>query len=229
MKDFSRTASSELPTHFGPFRLVHYHSAELEGLALVRGNPTGDGVLCRIHSECMTGEVFGSLRCDCRAQLELAQERLSRASEGVIVYLRQEGRGIGLGNKIRAYALQDQGRDTVQANIELGFEVDERNYELAAAILLDLGITGVRLMTNNPEKLKGLSDAGIKLDEHVPHWAGASTHSEAYLETKRHRMGHITQSPVPGATTTEATVASPVGEAPQSDSSQTDNSQADSA
>jgi len=197
MKDFSRTASSDLPTHFGPFRLVHYNSADLEGVALVRGNPAGAGVLCRIHSECMTGEVFGSLRCDCRPQLELAQERLSRETEGVIVYLRQEGRGIGLGNKIRAYALQDKGRDTVQANLELGFEADERNYELAAAILRDLGITSVRLMTNNPEKLRGLADAGIRVDEQVPHWAGASSHSEAYLETKRRRMGHITASPVP--------------------------------
>ncbi len=195
MKDFSRTASSELPTHFGPFRLVHYNSAELEGVALVRGNPSGAGVLCRIHSECMTGEVFGSLRCDCRPQLELAQERLSREKEGIIVYLRQEGRGIGLGNKIRAYALQDQGRDTIEANLELGFEADERNYELAAAILRDLGITSVRLMTNNPEKLKGLAEAGIDVEEQVPHWAGASSHSEAYLETKRRHMGHITQTP----------------------------------
>ncbi len=195
MKDFSRTASSELPTHFGPFRLVHYNSADLEGVALVRGNPSGAGVLCRIHSECMTGEVFGSLRCDCRPQLELSQQRLIDADEGVIVYLRQEGRGIGLGNKIRAYALQDQGRDTIEANLELGFEADERNYELAAAILRDLGITSVRLMTNNPEKLSGLAEAGISVDEQVPHWAGESTHSEAYLETKRRHMGHITQSP----------------------------------
>tara|TARA_R110002096_G_scaffold44526_12_gene120421 strand:- start:49108 stop:49737 length:630 start_codon:yes stop_codon:yes gene_type:complete len=202
MKDFSRTASSELPTHFGPFRLVHYNSAELEGVALVRGNPSGAGVLCRIHSECMTGEVFGSLRCDCRAQLELAQDRLSKAAEGVIVYLRQEGRGIGLGNKIRAYALQDKGRDTIQANLELGFKADERSYELAAAILEDLGITSVRLMTNNPEKLKGLSEAGIPVDEQVPHWAGASSHSEAYIETKQRRMGHITESPSEDTNTT---------------------------
>ncbi len=191
MKDFSRTASSQLPTHFGPFRLFHYNSDALEGMALVRGNPTGESVLCRVHSECMTGEVFGSLRCDCRPQLELALERISRANEGVIVYLRQEGRGIGLGNKIRAYALQDEGRDTVQANLELGFGADERSYELAAAILSDLGISSVRLMTNNPEKLAGLADAGIAVVEQVPHWTGASSHSEAYIETKRRRMGHI--------------------------------------
>lgn len=209
MKDFSRTASSELPTHFGLFQLVHYTSKELEGVALVRGNPSGGGILCRVHSECMTGEVFGSLRCDCRPQLELALERLARETEGVIVYLRQEGRGIGLGNKIKAYALQDQGRDTVQANLELGFQADERSYELAAAILNDLGVTSVRLMTNNPEKMHGLESAGIKVTEQVPHWAGATSHSEAYLETKRQRMGHITQTPpISGAQKTDEGKAS---------------------
>jgi 3,4-dihydroxy 2-butanone 4-phosphate synthase/GTP cyclohydrolase II len=195
MKDLTRTASSELPTHFGLFELVHYQSKSLEALALVRGQPSGDDVLCRVHSECMTGEVFGSLRCDCRPQLELALERVSREAEGVIVYLRQEGRGIGLAAKIKAYALQDQGRDTVQANIELGFAPDERSYEVAAAILRDLKITSVRLMTNNPEKIQGLEAAGIRISEQIPHWAGASRHSEAYLETKRQRMGHISQSP----------------------------------
>jgi GTP cyclohydrolase II len=144
----------------------------------------------------MTGEVFGSLRCDCRPQLELALEKISRASGGVLVYLRQEGRGIGLGNKIRAYALQDAGRDTVQANEELGFAPDERSYETAAAILADLGVLSVRLMTNNPDKIEGLERAGMRVSEQIPHWAGASAHSEAYLQTKQRRMGHIT-SPVP--------------------------------
>ena len=195
MKGFSRTASSDLPTHFGLFTLVHYQGEDLEGVALLRGKPTGGNVLCRVHSECMTGEVFGSLRCDCRPQLELALERLSRAEEGVIVYLRQEGRGIGLGNKIKAYALQDQGRDTVQANLDLGFAADERSYGLAAAILRELGISSVRLMTNNPEKMHGLEAAGIKVSEQVSHWAGSSSHSEAYIETKQRRMGHITNSP----------------------------------
>lgn len=194
MKDFLRTASSELPTHFGPFELVHYKCADMEGVALVRGNPKGDDVLCRVHSECMTGEVFGSLRCDCRSQLEMAMERLARKTEGVLIYLRQEGRGIGLGNKIKAYALQDQGRDTVQANIELGFAADERSYELAAEILRDMGITSVRLMTNNPEKMQGLESAGIRVSEQISHWAGRSSHSEAYIETKLRRMGHITES-----------------------------------
>lgn len=194
MKDFLRTASSELPTHFGPFELVHYKCDDMEGVALVRGKPEGKDVLCRVHSECMTGEVFGSLRCDCRSQLEMAMERLARQSSGVLIYLRQEGRGIGLGNKIKAYALQDLGRDTVQANIELGFAADERSYELAAEILRDMGISSVRLMTNNPEKMLGLESAGIEVSEQISHWAGTSSHSEAYIETKLRRMGHITQS-----------------------------------
>lgn len=195
MKDFVRTASSQLPTHFGPFEVVHYQSQSpnLEGVALVRGKPSGDDVLCRVHSECLTGEVFGSLRCDCRSQLEIAMERLAKEDKGVLVYLRQEGRGIGLSNKIKAYALQDQGRDTIQANIELGFAADERSYELAAAILRDLGIRSVRLMTNNPEKIADLESAGIRVSEQVPHWTGTSAQCEAYLETKRRHMGHITE------------------------------------
>lgn len=165
---------------------------------MVRGKPSGDDVLCRVHSECMTGEVFGSLRCDCRSQLEMAMERLARQNEGVLIYLRQEGRGIGLGNKIKAYSLQDRGRDTIEANIELGFAADERSYDLAAAILREMGIRSVRLMTNNPEKIAGLESAGIHISEQVPHWAGASAHSEAYIETKRRHMGHITEtSPEP--------------------------------
>lgn len=191
MMKCSRTASSQLPTHFGQFELVHYQTDELEAVALVRGNPSGENILCRIHSECMTGEVFGSLRCDCRPQLELALQRLSTEDEGVIVYLRQEGRGIGLGNKIKAYALQDQGRDTIEANLELGFAADERSYDVAAAILRDLNISSVRLMTNNPEKMSGLEAAGIKVVEQIPHWTGSSRHSEAYIETKQRHMGHI--------------------------------------
>lgn len=193
MSDVFRTASCQLPTHFGPFELVHYRRGDMEAMALIRGEPKGREVLCRVHSECLTGEVFGSLRCDCRGQLELAMERLSRAKEGVIVYLRQEGRGIGLGNKIRAYALQDDGRDTVEANLELGFAADERSYEVAAEILRDLGIESVRLMTNNPEKISGLESQEILVTEQVPHWTGGSSHSNAYIDTKRRRMGHITE------------------------------------
>lgn len=191
MSSLRRTAESELPTHFGRFRLLHYRRGEDEALALVRGELGTANVLCRVHSECMTGEVFGSLRCDCRPQLELALEKLSRADGGVIVYLRQEGRGIGLGNKIRAYSLQDQGRDTVQANLELGFAADERSYDLAAAVLEDLGVGSVCLMTNNPAKIAGLESAGIVVVEHLPHWTGRSAHSSDYVETKRLRMGHL--------------------------------------
>ncbi len=194
MSKISRTASSKLPTHHGEFELVHYQSDGLEAVALIKGSPSGDNVLCRVHSECMTGEVFGSLRCDCRPQLELAMERLAAENEGVIVYLKQEGRGIGLGNKIKAYALQDQGRDTIEANVELGFAPDERSYEVAASILRDLNIRSVRLMTNNPEKMTGLKEAGIGVVEQVAHWTGGTSHSDAYIETKKRHMGHISSA-----------------------------------
>lgn len=187
----TRTASSELPTHWGRFELIHYQFGDEEALALVRAPLISCEVLCRVHSECLTGEVLGSLRCDCRPQLELALERVSRAEQGVVVYLRQEGRGIGLANKVRAYALQDQGRDTVQANEELGFPADLRSYGAAAAILADLGVESVRLMTNNPAKITGLEAHGVSVAEQISHWAGASAHSEAYLETKQRRMGHL--------------------------------------
>lgn len=196
MMTITRTASSKLPTPFGEFELVHYQSEALEALALVRGEIQGEAILCRVHSECLTGEVFGSLRCDCRAQLELAQKRVADEGKGVIVYLRQEGRGIGLGNKIKAYALQDQGRDTIEANLELGFAADERAYDVAAAILRELKVTSVRLMTNNPEKMSGLAEAGIPVVEQVSHWAESSIHSDAYIETKIQHMGHISDTPL---------------------------------
>lgn len=195
MHPFRRSAESELPTHWGRFRLIHYQTEQSEGLAVVRGEVAGEGVLCRVHSECLTGEVFGSLRCDCRPQLESALEKISRADAGLVVYLRQEGRGIGLANKIRAYALQDQGRDTVEANLALGFGADERDYDLAAAILGDLGVRSVRLMTNNPAKIDGLEAHGVPVLEHLPHWTTAAPESHAYLETKRQRMGHIVLPP----------------------------------
>ncbi len=199
MTTISRTASSKLPTPFGEFELVHYQGASLEALALVYGEIGTEAVLCRVHSECMTGEVFGSLRCDCKAQLELAQKRICAEGQGVIVYLRQEGRGIGLGNKIKAYALQDQGRDTIEANLELGFAADERAYDVAAAILRELKVASVRLLTNNPEKMSGLRDAGIEVVEQVSHWAEFSVFSEAYIETKRQHMGHILDHAAPDA------------------------------
>jgi GTP cyclohydrolase II len=144
-----------------------------------------------VHSSCFTGEVLGSLRCDCRAQLDAALARIGREGCGVLVYLVQEGRGIGLGNKVRAYELQDSGHDTVDANLALGFDADHRTYDLAAGILRDLGVGSVRLMTNNPKKLAGLEAAGVAVDAHEPHWVEASPHSEDYLATKRDKLGHI--------------------------------------
>lgn len=192
----TRYAESDLPTAFGTFHIIVYRIPEpgaphKEHVALVHGAVRGaSDVLVRVHSECFTGETLGSLRCDCRAQLDLAMERIVSEGAGVIVYLRQEGRGIGLGNKIRAYALQDQGVDTVEANLALGFDADARSYEVAAAVLADLGVASVRVMTNNPSKLAGLEAAGVSVEQ-VSHWAEASEHSEGYLKIKRIKMGHI--------------------------------------
>ncbi len=187
-----RYSEADLPTPWGPFRIVVYHFGEDEALALVRGAVAGhESVLTRVHSECLTGEVFGSLRCDCRQQLEHALERIAADELGVLVYLRQEGRGIGLGNKVRAYALQDQGHDTVDANLALGFAADLRSYDMAAHILRDLGVASVRLMTNNPAKLDGLRQAGVPVAGHEPHWVASSDLSHGYLEAKRSKLGHL--------------------------------------
>jgi GTP cyclohydrolase II len=186
-----RYAEAEIPTPFGSFRLVVYRFGAEEHLAVVKGDVRGEDVLARVHSECWTGETLGSLKCDCRAQLDHAMAAISRAGRGVIVYLRQEGRGIGLGNKIRAYALQAEGKDTVEANLALGFAADLRSYEQAAAILADLGVESVSLMTNNPDKLAGLEKAGVKVADHVPHWVQAHEHNEEYLEVKRAKLGHL--------------------------------------
>jgi 3,4-dihydroxy 2-butanone 4-phosphate synthase/GTP cyclohydrolase II len=159
---------------------------------MVRGQPAGKaGVLTRVHSECFTGEVMHSLKCDCDEQLDEALESIAATGLGVVVYLRQEGRGIGLGNKIRAYALQSQGKDTVEANELLGFPADMRRYETAAAILADLGVLSVALMTNNPAKLAGLEAAGVKVTQQIPHWVSEQEHNRSYLEVKRAKMGHI--------------------------------------
>jgi GTP cyclohydrolase II len=188
----SRYAEAEIPTEFGPFRVVVYRIATEEHVAIVRGDVSGGAaVLCRVHSECLTGEVFGSLKCDCRAQLDKALATIAAAGRGVVVYLRQEGRGIGLGNKIRAYALQAEGKDTVEANLALGFAADLRSYDMAAAILHDLGVESVALMTNNPQKLAGLEQAGVKVAEHVPHWVDDQEHNREYLEVKRAKLGHL--------------------------------------
>jgi len=193
-----RYAEADIPTEHGSFRLVVYRFGTPPGdpndehLAIVRGDVRGgEAVLTRVHSECMTGEVLGSLKCDCRAQLDLAMIAIARAERGVIVYLRQEGRGIGLGNKIRAYALQAEGKDTVEANLALGFAADLRSYDMAAAILDDLGVASVSLMTNNPDKLAGLERAGVKVAAHVPHWTDVHEYNRDYLEVKRAKMGHL--------------------------------------
>lgn len=199
-----RYSEARLPTPHGEFRVVIYRTgrpgggaatavgvADEEHVAMVLGDVAGNGVLTRVHSSCFTGEVLGSLRCDCRAQLEAALERIGRAGRGVVVYLVQEGRGIGLGNKIRAYQLQDAGKDTVEANLDLGFEADHRSYDLAAEILHDLSVTSVRLMTNNPAKRKGLEDAGVVVEALESHRAGATEHNADYVATKRAKLGHL--------------------------------------
>ena len=200
----TRYSEARLPTPYGEFRVVVYRTgreggmgatalglAEEEHVAMVLGDIAGTSVLTRVHSSCFTGEVLGSLRCDCRAQLDAALERIGAEGRGVLVYLVQEGRGIGLGNKVAAYQLQDDGADTVDANLALGFDADHRSYDLAAGILRDLGVTSVRLMTNNPHKISGLEKAGVVVGAHESHWVEASEHSEGYLSTKKSKLGHI--------------------------------------
>ncbi len=190
----TRYAEADLPTAHGPFRLYVYRETgapQHEHMAIVRGHVEGQAnVLCRVHSECWTSEVLGSLKCDCRDQMEAALEKIAAEGTGAVVYLRQEGRGIGLGNKIRAYALQNDGADTVEANLALGFEADARSYDLAGAILADLAIQSVRLMTNNPLKVNGLRAAGVVVSDRVSHWVGENQHNAGYLAVKRRKMGH---------------------------------------
>jgi 3,4-dihydroxy 2-butanone 4-phosphate synthase/GTP cyclohydrolase II len=199
-----RYSEARLPTPHGEFRVVVYRTgviagpgstalgtADEEHVAMVLGDVRGGDVLTRVHSSCFTGEVLGSLRCDCRAQLDAALERIGGEGRGVVVYLVQEGRGIGLGNKIRAYQLQDDGADTVDANLQLGFDADLRSYDLAAGILADLGVISVRLMTNNPHKISGLEGAGVMIAAHEPHWVDASEHSAGYLAAKKSKLGHL--------------------------------------
>ncbi len=189
-----RYAKSELPTRFGPFRVVVYREldGDKEHLAVIAGEVEGaEDLLIRVHSECLTGEAFHSIRCDCRDQLDLALERIQTAGNGAILYLRQEGRGIGLGNKIRAYAKQDEGLDTVDANLALGFEDDQRGYQVAADMLRDLGVRSVALMTNNPRKVDGLETDGIRVTRRVPHEVESHEHNRDYLKTKQDRLGHL--------------------------------------
>ncbi|MCA9488412.1 MAG: GTP cyclohydrolase II [Myxococcales bacterium] len=187
-------ASAQLPTELGDFRLLGFEGLPDGGehTALVRGE-IGDGrdVLVRLHSECLTGDAFGSLRCDCRAQLHAAQRRLIDEGRGVLLYLRQEGRGIGLTNKVRAYALQEQGLDTVDANRALGFADDLRDYAAAAAMLGAMGVRSVRLMTNNPDKVAQLRELGVEVTERVAHQLPSNPHNARYLATKALRSGHL--------------------------------------
>ncbi len=185
---------AELPSRFGEFRAVAFTSDDSgkEHLALVRGNVREQSrVPIRMHSECLTGDVLGSLRCDCRDQLTRSLEEIGRLPVGVLLYLRQEGRGIGLSNKIRAYALQDRGYDTVEANQLLGFGDDERDYRVAAEMIRALGIRSVQLMTNNPRKIQGLRDNGVRVIGRTPVITPVNRHNEHYLLTKQQRSGHL--------------------------------------
>jgi len=190
-----RISEARLPTRHGTFRAIGYESLidGREHVALVMGDVAGtDGVLVRVHSECLTGDTFRSLRCDCGVQLEEAIHRVGEAGEGVVLYLRgHEGRGIGLGHKLAAYALQDQGRDTVQANEELGLPVDARDYGVGAQILADLGVTTMRLLTNNPTKRAGIEGYGLSIVETVPLQVTPTDENRSYLETKARKLGHI--------------------------------------
>jgi GTP cyclohydrolase II len=195
-----RYASAEIPTTAGSVRVVVYrdHRKETthtssEHVALIVGDISQDldDVMVRVHSECITSEVFGSIKCDCRDQFDSALAKLRKHGCGILVYLRQEGRGIGLGNKIRAYELQAKGFDTVDANHQLGFETDLRTYDIAGEILRDLGVTGVTILTNNPDKVEGLASTGIAINNRLPCEVPSNHHSEQYLATKRERCGHL--------------------------------------
>ncbi|TMQ71778.1 MAG: GTP cyclohydrolase II [Candidatus Eisenbacteria bacterium] len=186
-------AVAQLPSRFGRYHIVAFWNNRdgKEHIAMVHGEVMGsEDVPSRLHSECLTGDVMGSLRCDCRDQLEVAMQKIAGMESGLVLYMRQEGRGIGLVNKVRAYALQDQGLDTVDANLALGFRDDERDYEVAAHMLASLNVESIRLMTNNPKKIQVLQKLGIQVNGRIPHVIPANEWNRFYLETKAHRSGH---------------------------------------
>lgn len=199
MPAIQQIAASQLPTRYGAFQMIVYRGAlGLEHVALLAGLiSTRRPTLVRVHSECITGDTFGSAHCDCGEQLDASLRYLQLQGRGILLYLRQEGRGIGLGNKIRAYALQDQGYDTVEANLALGLPADARDYAEAAAMLADLGVRQVRLLTNNPAKIVGLERHGIAVVERLPLAVASNPHNVRYLNTKREKLGHLLTTPVP--------------------------------
>jgi GTP cyclohydrolase II len=193
--ELSKVAEADFPTGFGHFRIFGFEGridgAVEECVVLKMGDIAGDPPLVRIHSQCLTGDVFHSLRCDCRAQLELALRTIAEEGRGLLIYEHQEGRGIGLMNKLRAYQLQDHGADTVEANEQLGFEADLRGYQVPGAILRHFGLRAVRLMSNNPEKIEALERAGVAVTERVPCLIDPIDSTEDYLRTKKEKMGHL--------------------------------------
>jgi len=204
-----KVAEADFPTRWGGFRILGFEGVRDEGssagepkrrveglVALVMGNVHDAPPLVRIHSQCLTGDVFGSLRCDCRLQLELALTKIAEEGAGILLYEQQEGRGIGLMAKLKAYELQDRGLDTVEANVELGFAADYRAYELPAAVLKQLGVTRVRLMTNNPDKVAALESAGIEVVERVSAEVETQESFAGYLKTKQDKMGHILEGSI---------------------------------
>ena len=193
-----QVASAEFPTRWGHFRIHGFRSTAGSGtskteeaVALVMGDVSSGSPLVRVHSQCLTGDVFGSLRCDCRQQLEMALSMIAQQGAGVLIYEQQEGRGIGLMAKLQAYALQDDGLDTVEANERLGFKADQRKFQMPAEILKALGMTRVRLLSNNPDKVAALEEAGIKVTERVPCEVAPNPHARRYMKTKKEKLGHL--------------------------------------
>ena len=190
--ELQKIAEADFPTRYGHFRILGFQQGEDTAVALVMGNPGACGApLVRIHSQCLTGDVFGSVRCDCRDQLELSLEMIARDGCGIVVYEMKEGRGIGLMNKLQAYELQDRGVDTVEANRRLGFAADLRNYALPGAILRHLGATAVRLLSNNPDKVRAMEEAGVRVSERVPCEGRPAESRRRYMKTKKDKLGHL--------------------------------------